>query len=67
MINSRINRAQKIVHKNNVISLSQRRRSALRKEYPGFEGKVLVFDEAVSLASADMVQITDINRDFNRE
>ena len=46
----------------NVVSFQQRQRGALENNYPGFEGKTIVFDDVVSLASAELVEIEDISR-----
>ena len=44
-----------------VVSLSEHR-AALEKTYPGFEGKVLVFDETVALGAAQLVELVDIRQ-----
>lgn len=54
------NRTRK-TKRSNVISL-QKSRAALQNNYPGFENKTIVFDDRVSLASAELVAIDDIRQ-----
>lgn len=53
-------------HKPASVSSLSEHRAANAETYPGFEGKVLVFDEAVALGPAELVELVNIQTESNR-